>query len=47
MFIFKDRVAKEEGNAAARVKCLEVALTESTGVGREVEHVLAGILGCK
>ncbi|KAE9372477.1 hypothetical protein N431DRAFT_375686 [Stipitochalara longipes BDJ] len=47
MFIYKDQVAKEEGNAVAKEKCLEMALSKSKGIGREAEHVLAGILGCK
>jgi hypothetical protein len=47
MFIYKDQVAKEEGNAVAKEKCLETALSKSKGIGREAEHVLAGILGCK
>jgi hypothetical protein len=47
MFIYKDRVAKEEGNAMAKVKCLKMALAKSKGTGKDAEHVLAGILGCK
>jgi len=47
MFIYKDRVAKEEGNAMAKVKCLKMALAKSKGIGKDAEHVLAGILGCK
>jgi hypothetical protein len=47
MFIYKDRVAKEEGTAMAKVKCLEMAIANSKGVGKEAEQVLAGVLGCK
>jgi hypothetical protein len=47
MFIYKDRVAKEEGNAIARIKCIELAIAKSKGVGKEAEQVLAGVLGCK
>lgn len=47
MFIYKDRIAREEGNAVAKEKCLELVLEKSIGIGKEAEHVLAGILGCK
>lgn len=47
MFIYKDRVAREEGNAMAKIKILEMAVAKSSGIGKEAEHVLAGILGCK
>jgi hypothetical protein len=47
MFIYKDRVAKAEGNAMARAKCLEMALSKSKGIEEQAAGVLAGILGCK
>jgi hypothetical protein len=47
MIIYKDRLAKEKGNAMAKVKILEMAIVKSSGIGKEAEHVLAGILGCK
>jgi hypothetical protein len=47
MFIYKDQVAKTEGNEAAKKKCVELVVKKFKGVGKEVEQVLAGILGCK
>jgi hypothetical protein len=47
MFIYKDRVAREKGNAMAKLKILEMAIAKSSGIGKGAEHILAGILGCK
>lgn len=47
MFIYKDRVAKEQCNATSKVKILEMAIAKPSGIGKEAEHVLATILRCK
>ena len=51
MFVYKDRIAKEEGNAIARVKCVELAVSTSEDVSHLEKDVLArllaGVLGCK
>jgi hypothetical protein len=47
MFIYKDQVAKIEGNEAAKKICVELAVQKFKGIGKEVEHVLVGTLGCK
>jgi len=47
MFIYKDRVMKEEGSAVAKRKCVELAIARFNSVGKEVEQVMAGLLGCK
>ena len=50
MPIYKDEVAREEGNAVAKMKCVELAISKMPhprDFGKEAEQVLAGILGCK
>ena len=31
----------------AKVKILEIAIAKPSEIGKEAEHVLAGVLGCK
>ena len=50
MSIYKDQVAQEQGNDIAKMKCVELAISKlppTLDCRKELQEVLAGLLGCK